>query len=200
MEFRLRHLSDPRAKDVIQAVLKASQWSARPSASARDAQRLARGRGISYVRYNNAITYVATVAEVEVDRQTGEVRVLRLVIAHDCGQMINPDGVLNQIQGGAIQTVSRTLMEDVRWSGSRIDSVDWASYPILRFGAVPKVEAVLIDRPGQPSWGAGEQTPTTIPAAIANAVFDATGARLRQIPFTPDRVLAALSSVSTTRA
>lgn len=199
-EFRLRHLSDPRAKDVIQAVLKASQWSARPSASARDAQRLARGRGISYVRYNNAITYVATVAEVEVDRQTGEVRVLRLVIAHDCGQMINPDGVLNQIQGGAIQTVSRTLMEDVRWSGSRIDSVDWASYPILRFDAVPKVEAVLIDRPGQPSWGAGEQTPTTIPAAIANAVFDATGARLRQIPFTPDRVLAALSSVSTTRA
>lgn len=121
----------------------------------------------------------ATVAEVEVDRKTGQVRVLRLMVAHDCGQMINPDGVLNQIQGGAIQTVSRTLMEDVRWSGSQIESVDWASYPILRFGSIPKVEAVLIDRPGQPSWGAGEQTPTTIPAAISNAIFDAAGARLR---------------------
>ena len=97
--------------------------------------------------------------------------------------MINPDGVLNQVQGGAIQTVSRTLMEDVKWSGSKIESVDWASYPILRFPDVPRVEAVLIDRPGQPTWGAGEQTPTTIPAAIANAVFDATGVRLREIPY-----------------
>jgi CO/xanthine dehydrogenase Mo-binding subunit len=199
-EFRMRHLQDPRAKDVVQAVLKASQWSPRVSASIQAKERFVRGRGISYVRYNNAITYVATVAEVEVDRQSGAVRVLRLVIAHDCGQMINPDGVLNQIQGGAIQTVSRTLMEDVRWSGSQIESVDWATYPILRFGQVPKVEAVLIDRPGQPSWGAGEQTPTTIPAAIANAIFDATGARLRQIPFVPDRVLAALKTAGTAMA
>ena len=199
-EFRLRHLQDPRAKDVVQAALKASQWSPRVSASIPAKERFVRGRGISYVRYNNAITYVATVAEVEVDRQSGAVRVLRLVIAHDCGQMINPDGVLNQIQGGAIQTVSRTLMEDVRWSGSQIESVDWATYPILRFGQVPKVEAVLIDRPGQPSWGAGEQTPTTIPAAIANAIFDATGARLRQIPFVPDRVLAALKTAGTAMA
>jgi CO/xanthine dehydrogenase Mo-binding subunit len=199
-EFRMRHLQDPRAKDVVQAVLKASQWSPRVSASIQAKERFVRGRGISYVRYNNAITYVATVAEVEVDRQSGAVRVLRLVIAHDCGQMINPDGVLNQIQGGAIQTVSRTLMDDVRWSGSQIESVDWATYPILRFGQVPKVEAVLIDRPGQPSWGAGEQTPTTIPAAIANAIFDATGARLRQIPFVPDRVLAALKTAGTAMA
>ena len=196
-EFRIRHLQDPRAKDVMQAVLKAAQWQPRISASIKPDQRIARGRGISYVRYNNAITYVATVAEVEVDRQTGAVQVKRLVIAHDCGQMINPDGVLNQLQGGAIQTVSRTLMEDVRWTGSQIESVDWATYPILRFGQVPKVEAVLIDRPGQPSWGAGEQTPTTIPAAIANAIFDATGARLRQIPFTPDRVQAALKTAGT---
>lgn len=193
-EFRLRHLQDARGKEVLGAALKAAQWQTRPSASAKSKARVVRGRGISYVRYNNAITYVTTVAEVEVDRKTGQVKVLRLVVAHDCGQMINPDGVLNQIQGGAIQTVSRTLMEDVQWHGSQIDSVDWASYPILRFGNVPKVEAVLIDRPGLPSWGAGEQTPTTIPAAIANAVFDATGARLRQIPFTPDRVLAALKT------
>ena len=193
-EFRLRHLQDARGKEVLGAALKAAQWQTRPSASVKSKARVVRGRGISYVRYNNAITYVTTVAEVEVDRKTGQVKVLRLVVAHDCGQMINPDGVLNQIQGGAIQTVSRTLMEDVQWHGSQIDSVDWASYPILRFGNVPKVEAVLIDRPGLPSWGAGEQTPTTIPAAIANAVFDATGARLRQIPFTPDRVLAALKT------
>ena len=199
-EFRLRHLQDPRGKEVLQAVLKASRWSPRVSASVPARERLARGRGIAYVRYNNAITYVATVAEVEVDRQSGAVRVLRLVVAHDCGQMINPDGVLNQIQGGAIQTVSRTLMEDVRWSGSTIESVDWATYPILRFGQVPQVETVLIDRPGQPSWGAGEQTPTTIPAAIANAIFDATGARLRQIPFVPERVLAALKVAGTAMA
>jgi CO/xanthine dehydrogenase Mo-binding subunit len=199
-EFRLRHLQDARGKEVIEAALKAAQWQARPSAVVKPNARLARGRGIAYVRYNNAITYVATVAEVEVDRKTGQVRVLRLVVAHDCGQMINPDGVLNQIQGGAIQTVSRTLMEDVRWHGSQIDSVDWASYPILRFGDVPKVEAVLIDRPGQPTWGAGEQTPTTIPAAIANAIFDATGARLRQIPFTPERVNLALQAAGTSLA
>jgi CO/xanthine dehydrogenase Mo-binding subunit len=199
-EYRLRHLQDPRAKDVIQAAMQAAHWIARPSASMAPQSRWAKGRGISYVRYNNAITYVATVAEVEVDRQSGLVKVLRLVVAHDCGQMINPDGVLNQIQGGAIQTVSRTLMEDVRWSGSQIESVDWATYPILRFGQVPKVEAVLINRPGQPSWGAGEQTPTTVPAAIANAIFDATGARMRQIPFTPERVRAALQAAGTALA
>lgn len=193
-EFRLRHLQDARGKEVLGAALKAAQWQARPSAQVKSQARLVRGRGIAYVRYNNAITYVTTVAEVEVDRKTGQVKVLRLVVAHDCGQMINPDGVLNQIQGGAIQTVSRTLMEDVRWSGSRIESVDWGSYPILRFGDVPKVEAVLIDRPGLPTWGIGEQTPTTIPAAIANAIFDATGARVRQIPFAPSRVLAALQA------
>lgn len=193
-EFRLRHLQDARGKEVLGAALKAAQWQARPSAQVKSKARVVRGRGIAYVRYNNAITYVTTVAEVEVDRKTGQVKVLRLVVAHDCGQMINPDGVLNQIEGGAIQTVSRTLMEDVRWSGSRIESVDWSTYPILRFGDVPKVEAVLIDRPGLPTWGAGEQTPTAIPAAIANAIFDATGTRLRQIPFAPSRVLAALQA------
>ena len=193
-EFRLRHLQDARGKEVLGAAIKAAQWQTRPSAQVKSKDRVVRGRGIAYVRYNNAITYVTTVAEVEVDRKTGHVKVLRLVVAHDCGQMINPDGVLNQIQGGAIQTVSRTLMEDVRWSGSQIESVDWGTYPILRFGEVPKVEAVLIDRPGLPTWGAGEQTPTTIPAAIANAIFDATGARLRQIPFAPSRVLAALQA------
>jgi CO/xanthine dehydrogenase Mo-binding subunit len=193
-EFRLRHLKDPRATAVIESALKTANWQPRVANSAAGTGRVVKGRGISYVRYNNTITYVATVAEVEVDRSTGQIRVTRLCIAHDCGQIINPDGVLNQIQGGAIQTVSRTLMEDVQWTGSKIDSVDWATYPILRFPDVPRVEAVLIDRPGQPTWGAGEQTPTTIPAAIANAVFDATGVRLREIPFTPERVKVALAA------
>ena len=145
--------------------------------------------------YNNAITYVATVAEVEVNRTTGKIRVIKLYVAHDCGQIVNPDGVINQIEGGAIQTVSRTLMEEVKWSGSKITSVDWASYPILTFPEIPKVETVLIDQPGQPSWGAGEQTPTTIPAAIANAVFDASGVRLRTIPFIPETVKAELNAI-----
>ena len=191
-EFRLNHLNDARASGVINAVLKASNWSKRPSATQVNPGNVTRGRGISYVRYNNAITYVATVAEVEVNRSTGQILVTKVFVAHDCGQIINPDGVQNQIQGGVIQTVSRTLMEEVQWSGSTIDSVDWASYPILRFPETPSVQTVLIDQPGQPAWGAGEQTPTTVPAAIANAFFDATGVRMRTIPFTPESVKMAL--------
>ncbi len=191
-EFRLAHLNDARASAVIQAALKASNWTKRPSASQVTAGNIARGRGISYVRYNNAITYVATVAEVEVNRSTGQIQVTKVFVAHDCGQIINPDGVLNQVEGGVIQTISRTLMEEVQWHGSTIDSVDWASYPILRFPETPTVQTVLINQPGLPAWGAGEQTPTTVPAAIANAVFDATGVRLRTIPFTPESVLTAL--------
>jgi CO/xanthine dehydrogenase Mo-binding subunit len=193
-EFRLRHLQDPRAKEVIQAAMQTAGWVARPSASTAPQARLARGRGIAYVRYNNAITYVATVAEVEVDRQSGAVKVLRLVVAHDCGQMINPDGVLNQIQGGAIQTVSRTLMENVTWDRTKVTSVDWATYPISRFPDMPKVEIALLDRPGAAAWGAGEPAPCAIPGAIANAVFDATGVRLRSLPFTPDKVKTALAA------
>ena len=154
---------------------------------------MARGRGVTYLRYNNSSTYVAAVAEVAVDRKTGEIRVERICVAHDCGQIVNPDGTTNQIEGGAIQTVSRSLMEQVNWTRTQVTSVDWASYPILRHTAVPRVEVDLIDRPGEPSTGAGEPTACSIPAAIANAVFDATGARLRAVPFTPERVRAALA-------
>lgn len=193
-EFRLKHMSDPRALDVMKAVMKASNWQTRPGPNPASAQgNIAKGRGISYVRYNNAITYVATVAEVEVDRTTGQITVTRVCVAHDCGQIINPDGVINQVEGGVIQTVSRTLMEEVKWTGNQVTSVDWATYPILRFPDVPKVITTLIDRPGQPVWGAGEQAPTTVPAAIANAVYDAIGVRLRTIPFTPASVKLAIS-------
>jgi CO/xanthine dehydrogenase Mo-binding subunit len=153
-----------------------------------------KGRGIAYMRYNNTITYVAAVAEVEVTKSTGAIKVTRICMAHDCGEMVNPDGVANQVEGGVLQTVSRTLMETVTWDRTKVTSVDWASYPIARFADMPKVEIALLDRPGAPAWGAGEPAPCAIPGAIANAVFDATGVRLRSLPFTPDRVKTALAA------
>lgn len=193
-EWRLRHLQDPRGQAVIRAALKRAGWETRVGPKPAGAG-LARGRGIAYVRYNNATTYVAAVAEVEVDRASGAVRVTRVCVGHDCGQIVNPDGLANQVEGGVIQTVSRTLMEQVNWDRQKVTSVDWGSYPILRFPDVPKVEVDLINVPGEVSWGAGEPTATAIPAAIGNAIFDATGARLRSVPFTPEKVKAALAGV-----
>lgn len=193
--FRLRHLQDARGEQVVRTALRRAGWQHRAGPQpAREGDWL-HGRGMAYVRYNNTITYVAAVAEVAVQRSTGAIRVERICIAHDCGQIINSDGVANQVEGGALQTVSRTLMEQVHWDDQRVTSVDWASYPILRAPDAPRIEVDLIDRPGEPPWGAGEATPTAIPAAIGNAVFDATGARLRAVPFTPERVLAALATV-----
>ncbi|MBC7938824.1 MAG: xanthine dehydrogenase family protein molybdopterin-binding subunit [Chitinophagaceae bacterium] len=194
-EYRRRYLKDPRALAVLDKALERAKWQPRAginpaSSSAGD---VVKGRGVSYLRYNNATTYVAAVAEVAVNRKTGEITVERVCVAHDCGQLINPDGTVNQVEGGVIQTVSRTLMEQVRWDAKQVLSTDWASYPILRHDQVPRVEVDLIDRPGEPSWGAGEPTACAIPAAIGNAVFDATGARLRAVPFTPQQVLAALA-------
>ena len=194
-EFRLKYIKDPRAIAVMKAAMKRANWQTRsgvnPVAASGDVMK---GRGISYVRYNNATTYVAAVAEVEVNRTTGAVRVTRVCVGHDCGQIINPDGLANQIEGGVIQTVSRTLIEQVEWDRSKVTSVDWATYPILRFPDAPRVEVDMINIPGEVSWGAGEPTPTTIPAAIANAIYDATGARMRSVPFTPEKVLAALKA------
>ncbi|HXJ30561.1 MAG TPA: molybdopterin cofactor-binding domain-containing protein [Burkholderiales bacterium] len=194
-EFRLRYLKDDRAIDVIQAAMKLAGWQARPgpnpNAGSGD---VVSGRGISYLRYNNAITYVAAVAEVEVDKRSGAIRVTRVCAGHDCGEMVNPDGVANQVQGGVLQTVSRTLKESVRWTGDRVTSVDWATYPIMTMTEAPKVEVALIDRPGTTAWGAGEPMACAIPAAIGNAVFDATGVRLRSVPFTPEKVKAALTA------
>jgi nicotinate dehydrogenase subunit B len=131
--------------------------------------------------------------EAAVDRASGDIRVERLVCAHDCGQIINPDGVRAQVEGSILQTLSRVLMEEVKFDRSRVLSVDWSGYPILTFSEVPKLEIELIDRPTEPPLGAGEAACTTVGAALANAVFDATGARLRTVPFTPERVKAALS-------
>ena len=195
-EFRLKHIKDPRAVAVMQAAMKRAKWQTRAGVNpAPGTGDLAQGRGIAYVRYNNTTTYVAAVAEVEVNKKSGEVRVVRVCVGHDCGQIVNPDGLANQIEGGVIQTVSRTLMEQVQWDKTKVTSVDWGTYPILRFPDVPRVEVDMINMPGDVSWGAGEPTATAIPAAIANAIYDATGARLRSIPFTPDKVKTALAAV-----
>lgn len=199
-EYRLRYLKDQRAIDVVRAAMKLANWEARPASylSAGSAP-VVKGRGIAYLQYNNAITYVAAVAEVEVNRDTGAIRVTRVCASHDCGEMVNPDGVANQVEGGVLQTVSRTLFEKVLWDRDKVTSVDWVTYPIMRHTEAPKVEIALIDRPGAPAWGAGEPTACAIPPAIANAVFDATGARLRSVPLTPDKVKTALAGLQPKR-
>jgi CO/xanthine dehydrogenase Mo-binding subunit len=135
--------------------------------------------------------------EVAVNPRTGQIAVRRVVCAHDCGLVVNPDALKNQIEGCIVQTISRTLHEEVTFDRSRVTSVDWTSYPILRFPEAPPVEVVLIDRADQPLLGAGEAATTPVAAAIGNAVFDATGVRLRTVPFTPERVKAAMASRST---
>ena len=152
-----------------------------------------RGRGIGFAHYKNHATYVAVVAEVEVDRGTGAVRVIKASCAADAGQIVNPDGLKNQIEGGIVQSTSWTLKEQVTFDRERILSRDWQSYPILTFTEVPEVEVVLIDRPAEPWLGAGEAASGPTAAAIANAVAHATGARIRDLPLLPNRVKAALS-------
>lgn len=192
--FRLDHLKDDRGTQCIQACVKQANWMSRPSPQKNTTGDVLKGRGFSYVFYDNNRTYVSAVCDVEVTRSTGAVRVTRFVIAHDCGLIINPDGVKAQIEGNVIQTLSRTLLEEVKWDSSHVTSLDWASYPILAFPAVPKIDIVLLNRPDQPAWGAGEPTCAVIAPAVANAIFDATGARLRTVPFTPERVKAALKT------
>jgi CO/xanthine dehydrogenase Mo-binding subunit len=138
--------------------------------------------------------------DVTVDPASGRIAVARVVCAHDCGLVVNPDALKNQIEGCIVQTISRTLHEEVTFDRSRVTSVDWVSYPILRFPEAPQIDVILIDRPDQPLLGAGEAATTPVAAAIANAVFDATGVRLRRVPFTPERVRAALTSRSPSEA
>ena len=153
------------------------------------------GRGISCVAYEGKNGYAALIAEVEVDTATGKINVKRIVVSSDCGPISNPDGLRNQMEGGALQGMSRALGEEVTWDDQNVTSVDWLSYHSLPLGFdVPKIEVVLLDRPDQEATGAGETSITTVAAAIGNAIFDATGARIRQIPFTPERVKAALAT------
>jgi nicotinate dehydrogenase subunit B len=196
VQYRLRHLSDPRLIAVVRAAGEKASWQARPSSHA-ELQRVgvASGRGISCVLYEGDNGYCAVVAEVEVDQASGTVAVRRLTIANDCGPISNPDGLRNQLEGGALQGVSRALFEEVVWDARKVTSVDWRTYRPLYLGAdVPAIDTVLINQTEGKAMGAGEAAVTVVPAAIANAIFDATGARLRQVPFTPERIKAALAN------
>ncbi len=195
VDFRLGYLTkDKRGTDCLKAATLKANWQKRPSPSAASAGRIASGRGVALTR--RAGTYVAAVAAVEVDKSSGQISVKRVVCSHDCGLIINPDGLKNQIEGNIVQGISRALYEEVAFDGHGVTSLDWLSYPIIRFADVPEIDIVLIDRPDVAPLGAGE--PSTIPlgAAVANAVFDATGARLYEGPFTPKRVLEALKTTS----
>jgi len=187
VEFRLRHTKDLRARGVIEAAAKRAGWQ--PGARGDGA----RGRGIAFSRYKNLACYCATVADVEVDRKTGRVRVSRVVAAVDAGQIVNPDGVINQIEGGIIQSASWTLLESVRFDRARVTTRSWADYPILRFTDVPEVEVVLLDQPAERFLGVGEGSQGPAAAAIANAIAHATGKRLRALPFTSERVKQAMA-------
>jgi CO/xanthine dehydrogenase Mo-binding subunit len=194
--YRVRHLSDARLREMVETAAKAANWDPRPSPRPGIRRTgIARGRGIACVVYEGDNGYCAMVAEVEVNQSTGQVTVQRLVIAHDCGPISNPDGLKNQIEGGALQGMSRALMEEVTWDDQKVTSVDWRTYRSLTMGAdVPKVEIALINRSDGEAMGAGETVITIVGAAIGNAIFDATGARIRQIPFTPERVKASLAA------
>ena len=194
VEFRLRHLSSHRVADVVREASKAAGWDTRPSPKPSNVRTgVVSGRGVACVAYEGDNGYSAMVAEVEVDQASGRITVKRMVMANDSGPISNPDGLRQQLEGGALQGFSRALGEEVTWNSEKITSVDWRTYHSLPVGfAVPKIETILVNRPDEEASGAGETSITIVAAAVANAVFDATGARLRQIPFTPERVKAAL--------
>jgi nicotinate dehydrogenase subunit B len=191
--YRLRDLSDPRAIAVLKRATEMIDWQPRTTPRLTQGNVMT-GRGVAYVRYKQAENYVAMTMEVAVERATGRINVKRVTCAHDCGLVVNPDSLRNQIEGQIVQTLSRTLHEEVKFDRSRVTSVDWVSYPILRFPEVPVVDVALIDHPELPLLGAGEASSAVVAATLGNAVFDATGVRLRTVPFTPERVKAALAS------
>jgi len=193
-QFRLRHLRDERARTVIETAVRMSGWQ--PSAlgdGGRGTGNTLRGRGMGFARYKNHACYCAVIAEAEVDRFSGMVRITRAWSAVDAGLAINPDGIVNQIEGGMIQSASWTLKEAVKVDRSGIQTRSWIDYPILRFSEVPAVEVEVIQRPTEVSLGVGEGAQGPTAAAIANAFAAATGRRLRDIPFMPERVKAALA-------
>lgn len=196
IEMRLQMIdpADTRGREILERLKTLSKWESRPSPRSDITGTVVSGRGAAYVKYELRRTYVGGVAEVEVDRNSGKIRVTRFFVTHDCGQIVNPLGVRSQIEGNVIQTTSRTLMEELTFDRSMVTSLDWATYPIMRFDDVPEVVIDLIDRPGEPLWGVGEPASVIVSAAISNAVFDATGVRLRSVPFKPEKVRMALAA------
>jgi CO/xanthine dehydrogenase Mo-binding subunit len=181
--------------DVVKAAAEKADWEARPSPKQQTSKTgVVSGRGISCVAYEGGNGYAAMIAEVEVNQDTGAVRVTRFVISNDSGPISNPDGLKNQMEGGALQGMSRALVEEVTWDDQKVTSIDWRTYRTLPLGFdVPRIDVVLLNRPDMPATGAGETAITLVASAIGNAIFDATSARIRQVPFTPERIKAALA-------
>jgi CO/xanthine dehydrogenase Mo-binding subunit len=192
--YRLRHLTDPRLVAVLRRAVEVSGGQPRAVTLGRAAAAgsLLRGTGVGLSKYKNSDSHVAVVAEVAVDVGSGAVRVEKLWAATEAGRLVNPDGVSNQIEGGMVQATSWTLMEEGRWDAGRMVSEDYQSYPILDFSHAPRIHSALIDRPDLPSLVVGEGSQAPTGAAIANAILAATGRHVPEIPFTPDRVRAAL--------
>ena len=186
VEFHLRHLTDERARAVIEKAAQMADWGAAKGTD------LDRGTGLGFLRYKNNASYVATIVELRVNRSAGKIFLEKGIIACDAGQIVNPDGVANQLEGALLQAASWTLREQVNYDEQGITSLDWRSYPILRFRDAPAIDIELINRSDQPYMGVGEGAMGPVSAAIANAVYDAVGVRLRHIPFTPDKVKEAL--------
>jgi nicotinate dehydrogenase subunit B len=189
VEFRLKHLDDPRARDVIEKAAKEFGWQKGQKAP------LDRGYGFAFARYKNLAAYCAIATEIELNRETGRPRLVRAVAAVDSGQVVNPDGIINQVEGAILQSMSWTLYEAVTFDDVRITSVDWQTYPILRFDAVPeKVDVHIINRPGQPFLGSGETGQGPAAASVANAVANAAGKRLRDLPLTRQKIKGAIDA------
>ncbi|MGZ5870800.1 MAG: molybdopterin cofactor-binding domain-containing protein [Bradyrhizobium sp.] len=199
IEYRLRYLKDKRAIDLVNAVAERAGWKPRPMRQAPVAEGdTVRGRGFAYARYVHSkfpgygAAWTAWIADVAVNKATGDVSVTRVVAGQDSGLMINPDGVRHQIQGNVIQSTSRALMEEVSFDRNSVTSREWGAYPIIKFPDIPKVDVLMLPRQDQPPLGVGESASVPSAAAIANAIFDATGVRFRELPFTPERILAGL--------
>jgi nicotinate dehydrogenase subunit B len=192
IEFRLRYIKDPRDAAVIKAAAEKAGWQSRPSPRKDQTGDKVSGRGIAYAQRSG--TRVAVIAEVDIDPRSGKIWARKFTVAHDCGQIVNPDGLRLAIEGNIVQGVSRTLWEEVKFDNKTVTSVDWLTYPILDITEMPEtVESVLINHPEIASTGAGEPSTRPVAAAIANAIFDATGVRIRRVPFSPEHVKAALS-------
>jgi len=205
IEYRLRYLKDPRAIDLVKAVADRAEWKPRPVWTPPEPDGdVVRGRGFAYAQYvhgpfpGKPAAWSAWIADVAVDTSTGEVSVTRVVAGQDAGLMINPDGVRHQIHGNVIQSTSRALMEEVAFEPSSIASREWGAYPIIQFPDVPKIDVLMLPRQDQPPMGVGESASVPSAAAIANAIFDATGVRFREPPFTPEKIRAGLGRVAPT--
>jgi len=183
IELRLRHLTDARAREVIEAAAKAARWRTREKGNG------TRGRGLGFARYKNRSAYCAVIAEVEVGET---LRVKRVIAAVDAGEVINPDGLANQIEGGIVQAISWTVKEQVLWDPNRVLSRSWETYPILRFDETPEIEVLILPRPAEPPLGTGECAAGPTAAAAANALFNAMGVRVRHLPLTPERIARAM--------